>query len=422
LDGLSAHRIIIVDDDPSVGTAIKEVAERRGLAVAWVTDSHQLREIYQSFAPSLVFLDLHLPGGEDGVELLRFLAQQGRRPKLILMSGSGAKVLSTVARLARFHGLDLISALEKPIAPADLEQLLAQACGCDRLIEEGDLRAALASGELTLHYQPKVNLQSSSTCAIDAVEALIRWPHPKYGDLRPDQFLPLVGAFGMFKELTDFVVLEAATQARRWHEAGLNLTVAINLPAELLGDLELADRIDHCLRSLKLPSSQLVLEVTESGVMADLAKAMETLTRLRLKGLMLSMDDFGTGYSSLVQLYQLPFSELKIDRAFIVDLTRSTEAQIIVRSVIDLAHNLGMQVCAEGLEDAGAVEILQAWGCERAQGFLFAPALPSARLEALLRDQEGTLRRAAGPNAHSLGSGHDQTGRASGATPEAGLR
>jgi hypothetical protein len=132
------------------------------------------------------------------------------------------------------------------------------------------------------------------------------------------------------------------------------------------------------------------LEVTESGVMADVAKAMETLTRLRLKGIVLSLDDFGTGYSSLVQLYQMPFSELKIDRAFVADLTRSEEAQTIVRSVIDLAHNLGMQVCAEGVEDPGAAEILRSWGCDRAQGFLFAPALPSAKLEAWLREQAGT--------------------------------
>jgi EAL domain-containing protein (putative c-di-GMP-specific phosphodiesterase class I) len=222
------------------------------------------------------------------------------------------------------------------------------------------------------------------------------------------------------KELMDFVLLEAATQAACWRETGLDLTVAVNLPAPLLGDLELADRIDDCLRALKLPSSRLVLEVTESGVMANVARAMETLTRLRLKGMSLSMDNFGKGYSSLVQLYQMPFSELKIDRAFIADLTRSEEAQIIVRSVIELAHNLGMEVCGEGVEDPGAAEILRAWGCDRAQGFLFAPPLPSGKLEALLRDQQGNAGRAVTPKLQPPGSGYDETARPS-ARPDVSL-
>jgi EAL domain-containing protein (putative c-di-GMP-specific phosphodiesterase class I)/CheY-like chemotaxis protein len=411
LDGLSRNRIIIVDDDPNVCTAIKQVADERGFAVAVASDSHQFRELYQSVTPSLVFLDLNLPGGEDGVELLRFLAQQDCKARIVLISGVGKRVLSTVARLALVHGLDLVTTLEKPIEPAGLQQAFLQAFGCQPSIIESDLRDALSKGELTLHYQPKVDLRLSSSRAISGVEALLRWRHPKYGYVGPDQFIPLGETSGLCRELTDFVLLTAARQAKGWRDMGLDLTVAINLPAPLLGDLELADRVDSCLQSLRLPSSQLVLEVTESGVMADIARAMETLTRLRLKGIMLSMDDFGKGYSSLVQLYQLPFSELKIDRAFIADLTRSEEAQIIVRSIIDLAHKLGMEACGEGVEEPGAVEILRAWGCDKAQGYLFAPPLPSANLEALLRDQERTPGRAGGSKAQAAGSGYDEANR-----------
>lgn len=411
MDNPSKDRIIIVDDDPTVCAAIKQVAERLGFAAAIASDSNQFRQSYQCFAPSLVFLDLSLPGGEDGVELLRFLAQQDCRARIIPVSSAGTRVLSAVARLALVHGLDLVTTLEKPIAPPDLEAAFVRAFGNHQTITESDLRNALSKRELILHYQPKINLRAPSARAIDAVEALLRWRHPKYGYVGPDQFIPLNETSGLSRELTDFVFLEAATQAMCWREMGLNLAVAVNLPAPLLGDLELADRIDDGLRLLKLPSSQLVLEVTESGVMADVAKAMETLTRLRLKGIALSMDDFGKGYSSLVQLYQMPFSELKIDRAFIADLTRSEEAQVIVRSVIDLAHNLGMEVCGEGVEDPGAAEILRAWGCDRAQGSLFAPPLPSAKLAALLRDQDGTAVRAIAPKPQAPGSGYDETTR-----------
>jgi DNA-binding NtrC family response regulator len=187
LDSLSQKRVVVVDDDPNVRIAIKAVADRRGFAVALAANSSQFREIYQSFAPSTVFLDLNLPGGEDGVELLRFLAQQDCKAQIVLISGVGARVLSTVARLALVHGLDLVTTLKKPIVPADLEEAFVRAFGSHQLIKESDLRSALSQGELTLHYQPKINLATSSTRAIDTVEALIRWRHPKYGYIGPER-------------------------------------------------------------------------------------------------------------------------------------------------------------------------------------------------------------------------------------------
>jgi len=282
-----------------------------------------------------------------------------------------------------------------------------------------ELRAAIENEQLVVYYQPKVfalenaarrnampnpisenmlplllDTESDGTWEVSGLEALVRWEHPKLGLLPPDKFIYLAEESGLIKPLSEFVLRKAIEQAQRWKSAGFDMKVAVNLSPHLLDDLELPDRISDIMADCDVEGQRLLLEITESGAMADAAATMEILTRFRLQGIELSLDDFGTGYSSLVQLYQLPFSELKIDKSFVLEFDQHQEAKIIIRTIMELAHNLGMTVCAEGVETATSLKYLREIGCEKAQGYLLSRPVPEAKLLKILRtslqEAEGT--------------------------------
>ncbi len=241
----------------------------------------------------------------------------------------------------------------------------------------GQVRGALAADEFTLHYQPKVDLQ---TRRIAGVEALVRWRHPELGLLAPDRFIPLVEQTSLIGPLTMSVLDQALTQAVAWRRRGIVLEIAVNLSARNLLDPELPERVASLLRERGLPAEQLVLEVTESAAMADPDRGVRVLEALRELGAGIAIDDFGTGNASIEYLAELPATELKIDRTFVTDILGSGRDQAIVRSTIDLARNLGMTVVAEGIEDEAALEHLAREGCAMGQGFYFSPPLPAEEL------------------------------------------
>jgi diguanylate cyclase (GGDEF)-like protein len=241
----------------------------------------------------------------------------------------------------------------------------------------GQVRGALAAGEFTLHYQPKVDLQ---TRRITGVEALVRWLHPELGLLGPDRFIPLVEQTSLIGPLTMNVLDQALSQAVAWRRRGIVLEIAVNLSARNLLDLELPERIASLLRERGVPAEQLVLEVTESAAMADPERGVRVLQALRELGTGIAIDDFGTGNASIEYLAELPATELKIDRTFVTDILQSGRDQAIVRSTIDLARNLGMTVVAEGIEREDTLEHLAKEGCAMAQGFYFSRPLPAEEL------------------------------------------
>jgi len=260
----------------------------------------------------------------------------------------------------------------------------------DRLALAGDLRAAIAGGDLTLHYQPKLDL---ATGRVRGVEALVRWTHPTLGPLPPDQFIPLAERTGLIGALTRWALGAALRQCRAWRDAGLDLTVAVNLSMWDLRDAGLPDTVAALLRAHGVPPACLRLELTESAVMGDAARALEVLARLRTLGARLAVDDFGTGYSSLAYLTRLPVDELKIDRSFVRDLAREGEGAgtaTLVASVVGLAHNLGLTVVAEGMEDAETLAVLTRLGCDVAQGYYVSRPLPAPELERWLREAGAT--------------------------------
>lgn len=240
----------------------------------------------------------------------------------------------------------------------------------------GDLRRARERGEFALVFQPKIDLVARR---VAHVEALLRWRHPDLGSIAPDEFIPLAEHCGLIHEITAFVVEEGLRHAAALRADGIDIGLAINLSAMDLVGAHLPDRVSAALRRSGFPARELILEITESTVMRDTRAALVTMRALRAMGIRLSIDDFGTGHSSLAQLRSLPVDEIKIDKSFVMQLDHSPEDTVIVRSAIEIGHNMGLTVIAEGVEQAGSLEILRALKCDMVQGYLFSRPIPAAQ-------------------------------------------
>jgi diguanylate cyclase (GGDEF)-like protein len=247
-----------------------------------------------------------------------------------------------------------------------------------RLELVSELRLALGDGAVQLYFQPKLDLQTNE---VAEVEALVRWMHPRLGIIAPSEFVPLAEHTGLIRPLTSHVLRVAAAQAARWRQEGRPLVVAVNLSARSLHDGAILQEVGTVLRETGLPPSLLRLEITESSIMAQPARARRVLEELSDMGVRLSIDDFGTGYSSLAYLNELPVSEVKIDRSFITNVLDREGDQVIVRSIIDLGRNLGLTSVAEGVETEAALQWLRAVGCDQAQGYHIARPMTVGALD-----------------------------------------
>ena len=261
-----------------------------------------------------------------------------------------------------------------------------------RLAMSTQLRQGIDRGELRMYYQPKISLGSQRV--VD-VEALVRCQHAERGLLTADRFIPLAEQTGLIRPLSQWVVGEVLRQYRDWRDAGLEIGVALNISMRNLHDPHLPDIIADQLRKLGVPASGLLLEITETALMTNPARTMEVVMQLSRLGLQLSIDDFGTGYSSLAYLKRLPVREIKIDKSFVRDMARDENDAVIVKSTIDLGHNLGMHVVAEGVETPEALDHLAALGCDMAQGFYMGCPMAPADLECWLREARWGLGAAA---------------------------
>jgi len=241
-----------------------------------------------------------------------------------------------------------------------------------RLAMIAELRRAIETSQLRLHYQPKVDF---ATGELRGVEALVRWSHPKNGMVPPDRFVPLAEQTGLINPLARWVLKEGMRQAYAWHRAGLHLSVAVNLSAKNLQNTELSEQLARLLSTSGVPGESLVLEVTESAIMTDEQRVKELLQRLHAQGVEIAIDDFGTGYSSFANLRRMPVSEIKIDKSFVLGMTVSEEDRMIVGSIIELGHNLGLQVVAEGVETRQTWDALTRLGCDLAQGYYLSRPL-----------------------------------------------
>ena len=240
-----------------------------------------------------------------------------------------------------------------------------------------DLRQAVENDELQLYYQPQVEL---STKKVHAVEALLRWDHPQRGSIPPDEFIALAESSDLIRLISEWVLAKSISQIAKWREQGADMTVAVNLSARDLLNPKLADYIDGLCKKYDVDASKLIIEITESVIMSNPEQVIEVLKNPVLKKMNYAIDDFGTGYSSLSYLKKLPISEVKIDKSFVLDMIENAEDNSIIRSVIELAHNLGHKVVAEGVENQKTLTQLELLGCNIAQGFYFSPAVDADSL------------------------------------------
>ncbi|HEY7885109.1 MAG TPA: EAL domain-containing protein [Cellvibrionaceae bacterium] len=253
----------------------------------------------------------------------------------------------------------------------------------ERLAMMSDLGRAIRENQLTLNLQPKINLENKCFCGF---EALLRWQHPQIGFVSPAEFIPIAELTSLIHPMTSWVLKKATELARRWHDQGFVLSIAVNLSARNLLDDNLPVQIQKLLQERGLPASALELEITESSIMSDPVRAMRNLERLHNLGVLLSIDDFGTGYSSLSYLKRLPVQTLKIDNSFVRQMLEDEQDEIIVNSTIHLAHNLGLKVVAEGVESQALLDKLTALGCDEAQGYFIARPLSIEQAETWLHE------------------------------------
>ncbi|TKB07033.1 bifunctional diguanylate cyclase/phosphodiesterase [Desulforhopalus sp. IMCC35007] len=267
-----------------------------------------------------------------------------------------------------------------------------------RLTLMGELRNAITNDELVLHYHPKVFSDSKILCS---VEALVRWNHPSHGFLLPDEFVPLAERTGLINDLTLWILKEALRQCAVWHQKNYAFGIAVNISSVCLSDPGFPDIVTGLLASNNFPAESLIMEITETSIMVDPSRSLDILNRLHNMGVNFSIDDFGTGYSSLAYLKKLPVSELKIDKSFVTDLQKSRDNAAIVNAIIQLAHNLGLKVVAEGVEDKKTFDHLKILACDIQQGFWIGEPFDAEAFEKWLDHWEaGTIT---GPPNYSNG-------------------
>jgi diguanylate cyclase (GGDEF)-like protein len=337
--------------------------------------------------------------GEAALALAQRLQAQLQRPFLV-----EGIALSVDASVGVAVGPEQASTAEELLQLADLAMYAAKEArtgrelfdedrdgqGRRRLEDVAALRRGIEDGELVLHYQPKLVL---GTGRVDGVEALVRWQHPDRGLLYPDAFIDLAESAGLMGPLTEAVLELALRQCRLWAEQDRELAVAVNVSPSNLVDEDFPGTVAGLLVATGVPARSLVLEVTESLLMADRERAERVLGRLRDQGVGVAIDDYGTGYSSLAYLAELPVTELKLDRAFVAGMTASWRAESIVISTLHLAHALGLALVAEGVEDQETLDALAGLGCDVVQGYHLSRPLPAAAFEDWLdrREQQAAL-------------------------------
>lgn len=385
-------KLLILDDDLLVGKTIALIAESAGWECNATDEPHAFFSLLETWQPSHIALDLVMPK-MDGVEVMVELSRRGCNAQIIISSGVGSRVLDAASRSATEHDLNIVGILSKPFKHSMLHALLnantsdrkpfgdyvdenfGQGSGTDEsAVCEVELLRAIEQGELFLVYQPKINCVTNTPVGF---EALVRWRHPQRGLIMPNEFIPLAERSGLIDPLTDMV----AENSLSWfaaHFAGSNLQLSINISAINLKNLLLADRMADLCASLGMAPGNLICELTETSTMEDPVASLDLLTRLRLKGFLLSIDDFGTGFSSMLQLVRLPFSEIKIDKSFVMTALQSAESRAVIRSIVELGQSLSLSTSAEGVEHPRVLEFLRSVGCERAQGYLIARPMDAA--------------------------------------------
>jgi EAL domain-containing protein (putative c-di-GMP-specific phosphodiesterase class I)/AmiR/NasT family two-component response regulator len=388
---LSALQVMVVEDHGFQRRMALRLLSELGIeSVHEAADGIAALDLLQQLPqpPDVVLVDLDMPG-MDGIEFIGHVAQRRLARGVALVSALDPALLNTVQTMTRAYGLRVLGIVEKPLTADKLHGVLLSYE--ERLQDDDDeepaevalddVRAALLRGELLPWFQPQVEFGNGK---VVSVEALARWRRSDGHIVRPMQFVPLLEREGLAQRLTDLMLEQACQWKRRWDEQGLRLHLSVNVSASTLADPAAADHYQQMVQDHGVDPREVVLEITESSLMADAARGLGVLARLRLKGFGLSIDDFGTGYSSLAQLSQIPFTELKIDQGFVSGAHTEPRKRAVIEASLELARKLELEVVAEGVETTEDWQMLAELGCGMAQGYLIAKPVPGEELAAVV--------------------------------------
>ena len=380
-NAINKPKLLVIDDEPDICEFVCFAAESAGYETLSFTRADQVQDIYSDDI-NVIALDLAMPG-TDGIEFIRYLAEKESRAGLILMSGLDIGVLHSAQEIAEGRGLVVLGCLTKPISIDDLDNILTnlripekrrKLNGAGILLSLEELQAAIDKREIVPFFQPRIRF---ATRQVVGAEALARWRHPEKGMISPAVFIPLFEKNNLIGELTMLMLEQSLDQCTAWLREDIRIGISVNMSASVLHELDFPDRLMRQVSKNGLDPSQLTIEVTESALFGELIKSLDILTRLRMKGFLLSIDDFGTGYSSMMQLKTVPFSELKIDQSFVKHAETDRKDRDICAATIELGKKLGMTVVAEGIETEAVWNLLKEAGCDEGQGYYMGRPMPA---------------------------------------------
>jgi EAL domain-containing protein (putative c-di-GMP-specific phosphodiesterase class I)/FixJ family two-component response regulator len=384
----NADRILVIDDDNSVCELVSALARTMGFDCATTKDAAAFSSLVFPDT-ALILLDLMMPG-MDGIEVLRLLGERRCRARILLMSGMDKRILETAERLAHSLGLQVVGHLQKPFPLTDLRTLLETYAGSVEpeqsvenppvAVSNEQLRKAIERREIVNFYQPQISLETGQ---VTGVEALARWQHPELGLILPESFISRVEALGLIDKLFWATAELAMREAKEFGSSdGSPLRLSLNVSMMSLHDLEFPDAVLNLAKSQDFPADKIAVEITETRLISELSRTLDVLARLRMKDFQLSIDDFGSGYAMMRQLQNVPATELKIDKSIVEKMHVNDNDRVMVEKIIEMGHELGMEVVAEGVMTQEQYDLLRLKDCDGAQGFYFTRALPAAELMA----------------------------------------
>lgn len=375
---MSEKRMLILTNDQNSDLVLRNMTTQHNYEVQEVHNMHEIQSCYETFRPHVIILDLEF-GDMDGVLLLNYLVSIQCKAPTIIMGLEDERLLSAIKHIGEVKGLKISGVLKKPLQEDKLARMI------DKLdqhimehIDAKKLAIALEANQFEMYYQPKIHIKSKQ---LRGLEALVRWKQSNGDMVQPMEFIPIAEESGLIVPLTHWIIHKVFQDSGKYHMNNINMRFAINLSPKILTDVVFPDEVAKLAVECNVQPKNICFEITESGISNQSEIILEVLTRLRIHGFSLSIDDFGTGYSSIAELQRLPFTELKVDRSFVSDLSDSSATQTIVNSTITLGHNLGMEIVAEGVETEEVMSMLENLDCDVAQGFLISKPLSTQDLE-----------------------------------------